>query len=95
MTINGGWTNRYMNYNQTFHEYFRFHSSSDLQRFAVNLMTSLSNHMPSKVLGQMNYQFPDINGTTVEVYEWVSNFSQHVIMDAYDIHAGIKVNQYL
>ena len=57
-------------------------------------MTSLSNHMPSKVWGEINYPFPDINGTTVEVYEWVSNFAPHFLMDACNIYTGIKVNPY-
>ena len=41
----------------------------------------ISDHMPSKVLDEMIYPFPNFNGTTVEVYEWISNFIRHFMMD--------------
>ena len=36
---------------------------------------------------EITYQFPNFNGETVEVLEWISNFILHIIG-----HAGIKVN---
>ena len=30
---------------------------------------------------KLTYQFPNFNGATVEVWEWVSNFTPHVMMD--------------
>ena len=35
----------------------------------------LSNHAPSKVWVEIIYPFPNFNGCTVEVCEWISNFS--------------------
>ena len=44
----------------------------------------ISNHMPSKVWDEITYQFPNFNGYTVEVWEWISNFTTHVIITACD-----------
>ena len=30
----------------------------------------------------MTYPFPNINGATVEVWKWISNFIPHIVMDA-------------
>ena len=38
--------------------------------------------MPSKVWDEITYTFPNINGSTVEVWEWISEFTPHFIMDA-------------
>ena len=35
----------------------------------------ISNHMPSKAWDEIINQFPNFNGTTVEVFEWLSNWS--------------------
>ena len=37
--------------------------------------------MPSKMWDEITYQFPNFNGYTVEVWEWISNFISHIIMD--------------
>ena len=37
----------------------------------------ISNHMPSKVWEEIIYPFPNFNGCTVEVWEWISNFNPH------------------
>ena len=47
--------------------------------------------MSSKVCGEITYPFVNINNATAEVYESISNFIPHFIMDV--IHAGIKVKQ--
>ena len=38
-------------------------------------------HMPIKVWDEINSPFPNFNGCTVEVWEWIINFSTHFIMD--------------
>ena len=43
--------------------------------------TWINDHMPSKVWGQVNHPFPNFNCATVEVWEWISNFISHFIMD--------------
>ena len=40
-----------------------------------------SNHMSSKVYGDINYPFPKFNGEAVEVLVWISNFISHFVMD--------------
>ena len=44
-------------------------------------LTWMSNHMLSKVWGEITYPFPNFNGCTVEVWEWLSNFMPHFIKD--------------
>ena len=34
----------------------------------------ISNHMPSKLWDEITYPFPNFNGSTVEVWEWMSSF---------------------
>ena len=34
----------------------------------------MSNNMSNKVCDEITYPFPNFNGTTVEVLEWISNF---------------------
>ena len=34
----------------------------------------ISNHMPCKVQGEITYPFPNFNGCTVEVWEWICIF---------------------
>ena len=46
--------------------------------------------MSSKVLDKITYPFPNFNGPTVEVWEWISNFIPHFIIDVI-IYAKIKV----
>ena len=41
----------------------------------------ISNHMISKVWGEITYPFPNFNGATVEVWEWISNLIPHFMMD--------------
>ena len=37
----------------------------------------LSSHMPSEVWDEITYPFPNFNGGTFEVWEWISNFLPH------------------
>ena len=41
----------------------------------------ISNHMPSKVWDEATYTFPNFNGCTVNVWEWISNFILRFMMD--------------
>ena len=38
--------------------------------------------MPIKMLDEITYTFPNVNGTTFEVSEKISNFISHIIMAA-------------
>ena len=44
----------------------------------INLIPAwISKHISSKVCDEITYSFPNFNGATVEVWEWVSNFIPH------------------
>ena len=45
--------------------------------------TWISNHMPNKVWDEITYSFPNLNGCTVEVWEWewINNFIPHFLVD--------------
>ena len=36
--------------------------------------------LPSKKWDEITYPFPDFNGATVDVWEWISNFIPYFIM---------------
>ena len=42
----------------------------------------ISNHMSIKRRDQITYPFPNFNGCTVEVWDWISNFIMQFTMDA-------------
>ena len=44
-----------------------------------------------KMWNEITYPFPNFNDCTVEIWEWISNFIPHFIIDVITIHAGIKV----
>ena len=53
----------------------------------------IRNHTPSKVWDEITYPFLNFNGTTVEVYEWISNFVLHIRMGAITLSMlGLKLN---
>ena len=57
----------------------------------------VSNHMHSKVWDEITYPFPNLNSCTIEVWERISNFTPHNIMDVITypmIQAGIEVKPY-
>ena len=37
--------------------------------------------MPRQVWEEITYPFPNLNGCTIEVWEWISYFTPHIIMD--------------
>ena len=41
----------------------------------------ISNHMSSKVWDEITYPFPNFNGCAIEVWEWISEFIPHFILD--------------
>ena len=48
--------------------------------------------MPSKVRDEITYPFPNFDGHTIEVWEWII-LSSHILEWMYLlIHADIKVN---
>ena len=49
----------------------------------------ISNHMLSKVWDAITFPFPNFNATTVEIWERMSNFALHFIIDVIIIHAVI------
>ena len=63
-----------------------------MRLMTTNIPTWIRNHILSKVWDEITYPFPNINGATVEVLEWIGNFIPHFTMDIITHHAGIKVN---
>ena len=45
----------------------------------INYNPSMDKQMPSK--GEIVYPFPNFNGRTVKVWEWISNVAPHFIMN--------------
>ena len=52
--------------------------------------TWIDNHIPNEVWDEITYPFPDSNDCAVEVWECISNFILHFVLDIL-IHAEIKV----
>ena len=48
--------------------------------------------MPRKELDEITYLFQNFSGTTVEVWEWISDFMPHFIMDVVTYPKGAPVN---
>ena len=46
--------------------------------------------MPCKVWDEITYPFVNLNGYTIEVWEWISNFIPQFKLDVI-IHRGIQV----
>ena len=45
------------------------------------ISTWLSNHIVSKVWHEITDPFPNFNGCSIEVWEWISKFISHLITD--------------
>ena len=54
----------------------------------------INDYIHYKVWDGITYPFPNINGSTVEVWEWNSNFTPHFIGMWLLIHTGVKVKPY-
>ena len=56
------------------------------------ILTRISTHIHFNVRGKIIYLFPNFNGPTVEVWEWII-ISSHTLLGMWlVIHAEIKVN---
>ena len=51
-------------------------------RVEYSIPTLISNYMLSNVWDEITDPFPNFNGCTVEVWEGISNFISHFILDA-------------
>ena len=49
---------------------------------AICSVKALNNPMPNKVWGEIIYIFPNFNRPPVEIWEWISIFTAHFMMDA-------------
>ena len=43
--------------------------------------TRINNHMPRKLWDEIINPFPNFNGCTIEVWEWINNFIPHFKID--------------
>ena len=60
---------------------YTYTSSSPFYQHGLNLILAwISNHMPSKVWDDIPYPFPNCNGCTVDLWEWISDFTPHFMM---------------
>ena len=58
------------------HIYIKITSRGPFYWHGLTLIPAwISNHMPCKVSDEIICPFPNFNGCTVEVWEWVSNFT--------------------
>ena len=58
----------------------------------INLILArINDYIYYNVWGEITFPFPNFNGATVEVWEWISNFIPHLIMDLIIHPFGIKV----
>ena len=51
------------------------------QQGLTSIPALISKHIPSEVWYEITYPFPNFNGFTVGVWEWMSNFTPLFIMD--------------
>ena len=49
--------------------------------FGLTLIPAWYKYISSKVWVEITFPFPNFNGCTIEVWEWISNFIPHFIMD--------------
>ena len=52
------------------------------------------NHMSSKLRDEITCTFPNFNGCTVEILEWINNFIQYFMMDVSTYPCWMKVSSY-
>ena len=53
-----------------------------------------NNHMPSKVWNEITYPFPNFSGCTMEVWEWISNFISHFIVDVITFPCWVNTRKF-
>ena len=55
--------------------------------------TWISDHKRYEAWDRIIYPYPNFNGATVEVWEWINHFIQHFTKHVItNIHAGIKID---
>ena len=58
------------------------HIGAPLHLYGLILLPAwICNHMPGKVWHEIIYPFPNFNGATFDVWESISNFIPHFIID--------------
>ena len=58
------------------------HIRGPLYHHGLTLIPSwVSNYTPNKVWDEITFQFPNFDGRTVEVWEWINNFIRYIIMN--------------
>ena len=67
------------------------HSWPLLLTWLTSISACINNNTYYKVLAEITYPFPNLNGTTVDVWEWISNFIPCLLGKWLPIHARIKV----
>ena len=81
---NGGWRSRWQipNPNKTWQSVNRVHSSSDMLYLGrpsylheLTLIPWINNHIHYKMWDEIIYPFTSFNDCTVEVWEWINNFT--------------------
>ena len=58
----------------------------------TNMTAWISNHIHYKMWDEMTYPFPKFNGATVEVWEWISNFTHTLVACDYLSMLRLKLN---
>ena len=59
-----------------------YHSCVPILIDVINsISTWISNHIPSKVYGEITYPYPNFSSCTAKVWEWINYFIPHCIMD--------------
>ena len=72
---------------------WKIHHLGPFHKHGLTLILAwISNHIHYKVWEEINNIFPNVNGATVDVFEWISNFVPHFPGHVL-IHAGIKVKK--
>ena len=61
------------------HEPFGVDTKPTKKRGALRI--NVNETVSSKVWDEITYAFPNFNGATIEVWEWISNSTSHFIMD--------------
>ena len=58
----------------SFRDYFHYHGLTLIPAW-------ICNHMLSKMWDDITYPFSNFNGANIEIWEWISDFIPHFIMD--------------
>ena len=69
------------------------HSGDSLWTWINIIPARINNYIYYNVWGEITFPFPNFNGATVEVWEWISNFILHFIMDLVIHPFRIKVKR--